>query len=218
MTCGFINASPPPEVRLRKLTWRWRGLALIAVAAAQGCRGDPEQPPAAVLARARSELETRGRADQSVREGFGAGGVVDSVQAVEMARTDSSNSSWLKAYVARWGWPTSAQVGRDAVGAAFLIVQHAVHDTAFMRAMLPAIEEAYRRGELKGGDVAMLTDRLAVRAGQPQIYGTQLSLRDGVWVLDPIADSASVDDRRARMGLPPLAVYLRLVDSLLRSP
>lgn len=197
---------------------RWVFLALLAVGAAQACRGDAEQPPAAVLAEAWKELETRGRADQSVREGFGTGGVVDSARAAAMARTDSSNVSWLKAYVARWGWPTSAQVGPEAVGAAFLIVQHAVHDTAFMRAMLPGIEEAYRRGELEGGDVAMLTDRLAVKAGDPQIYGTQLSMRDGVWVLDPIADSMDVDERRSKMGLPPLAEYMRLIDSLFRTP
>lgn len=146
------------------------------------------------------------------------GGIVDSAQAVAMARADSANTTWLKAYVARWGWPTVAQVGREAVEAAFLIVQHAVHDTAFMRAMLPAIEQARRRGDLDGGAVAMLTDRVEVKAGHGQIYGTQLSLKGGRWVLDPIADSAGVDARRRRMGLPPLAEYLRLVDSLLRSP
>ena len=79
-----------------------------------------------------------------------------------MAQTDSTNTSWLKAYVARWGWPTAAQVGGEAVQAAFLIVQHAVHDTAVMRAMLPAIEQAHHRGELQGDAVAMLTDRLEV--------------------------------------------------------
>ena len=197
---------------------RWGFLALIIVGAAQSCRADAEQPPAAVLAEARQELETRGRADQSVREGFGAGGVLDSAGLAAMARTDSSNSSWLESYVARWGWPTSTQVGPEAVRAAFFIVQHAVHDTAFMRAMLPAVEEAYRRGELEGGEVAMLTDRLAVKAGHPQIYGTQLSLRDGVWVLDPIADSLHVDERRSRMGLSPLAEYMRLIDSVFSQP
>ena len=62
----------------------------------------------------------------------------------------------------------------------------------------------------------MLTDRLEVKAGHRQIYGTQLSLQNGRWVLDPIADSTGVDARRARMGLPPLAEYLRLVDSVFR--
>jgi hypothetical protein len=182
------------------------------------CRHADEQPSAVVLAEARQQLTERGRTDQAVREGFGVGGVIDSAQGIAMARVDSLNTAWLKAYVARWGWPTSAQVGREAVEAAFLIVQHAVHDTAFMRAMLPAIEQARRQGDLNGGAVALLTDRIEVKAGHAQIYGTQLSLKDGRWVLDPIADSASVDARRKSMGLPPLAEYLRLVDSMLRSP
>lgn len=170
------------------------------------------------MAEARQQLAERGRTDQAVREGVGVGGVIDSAQDAAMARTDSANTAWLKAYVARWGWPTAAQVGREAVETAFLIVQHAVRDTAFMRAMLPLIEQAQRRGDLKAQAVALLTDRIEVKAGHPQIYGTQLSLHGGRWVLDPIADSAGVDARRKSMGLPPLAEYLRLVDSMLRSP
>ena len=181
------------------------------------CSTSTDQPPAAILADARQQLSERGLTDQAVREGFGAGGSVDSAQAALMARTDSANTAWLKAYVARWGWPTAEQVGGDNVESAFLIVQHAVHDTAFMRAMLPAIEQAHDRGELKGDAVAMLTDRVEVKARRPQIYGTQLSLKDGRLVLDPIADSASVDSRRQRLGLPPLAEYLRLIDSVFRA-
>ena len=189
-------------------------LALIATASMMACQPARPSPSAAVLADARQQLETRGRADQAVREGFGAGGAIDRNQLEAMARTDSANTAWLKSHVARWGWPTSGQVGRPAVKAAFLIVQHAVHDTAFMRAMLPSIEEAYRRGDLAGEAVAMLTDRIAVKGGHPQIYGTQLSLREGRWVLDPIGDSIRVDERRATLGLPPLAAYLRQVDSV----
>lgn len=192
-----------------------RALFLLIVLGA--CRDATDQPPPAVLADASRQLDERGRADQAVREGFGADGVVDSIQLALMARTDSANSAWLKAHVARWGWPTAEQVGRENVQAAFLIVQHAVHDTAFMRAMLPAIEQAFHRGDLEGSALALLTDRLEVKAGRPQIYGTQLSLKDGRWVLDPIGDSATVDDRRRRLALPPLAEYLRLIDSVLRA-
>lgn len=199
------------------MVWWTVARTLVLAIVLHGCRRG-EQPSSTVLAEARHELESRGRADQDVREGFGAGGQIDSAQAVAMARIDSANTAWLKAYVTRWGWPTRAQLGDAAVRAAFLIVQHATHDTAFMRAMLPSINASYRRGELDGGAVALLTDRLEVKAGRPQIYGTQLSLRGSRWVLDPLVDSVSVDERRRSMGLPPLAEYLRVVDSLLRAP
>jgi hypothetical protein len=39
-------------------------------------------------------------------------------------------------------------------------------------------------------------------------------MRDGQLVLDPIADSAGVDARRARMGMMPLSEYVRLMDSM----
>ena len=191
---------------------------ILLIIVAQGCRGAAPSPPASVLADARRELDERGRTDQAVREGFGTGGKLDSTQIAAMMRTDSANTNWLKAYVARWGWPTGAQIGREAVNAAFLIVQHAVHDTAFMRAMLPAIVKSYERGDLNGSAVALLTDRIEVKAGRPQVYGTQLSFKNGRWVLDPIGDSAHVDERRRKMGLPPLAEYLRMVDSVTRAP
>ena len=196
---------------------RFSGWIACVVALGVACHPGGKLPSSAVLAEARQQLEARGRTDQAVREGFGVGGVVDTSQAFAMQRTDSANTSWLKAYVARRGWPTSAQIGRPAVEAAFLIVQHAVHDTAFMRAMLPAVAQAHRRGDLDGASVAMLTDRVEVKAGHVQIYGTQLSLKNGRWLLDPIADSAHVDERRRSMGLPTLAEYLRKIDSVFKS-
>lgn len=187
---------------------------LLSVVALDGCRSS-EPATASVHAEARRQLEIRGRDDQDARQGvFGPDGTIDSVKAAHMLRTDSANTAWLRAHVASWGWPTAAQVGREAVGAAFLIVQHAVHDTAFMRAMMPHIEEAVLRGDLDGGDAAHLADRLQVKAGHPQTYGTQASLRDGRWVIDPIADSPQVDARRKALGLPPLAEFARLLDSM----
>ena len=195
------------------ISWN-RFSRLIPTIILLGCQAG-RSPSTAVLAEARKELESRGKEDQRVREDFGIDGKVDLTKIATMAHTDSANVNWLKAYVARWGWPTVAQIGKEAVNAAFLIVQHAVHDTAFMRAMLPAIQASHRRGDLDGGAVAMLTDRIEVKAGHPQIYGTQLSLQNGRWVLDPLRDSAGVDERRRQMGLPPLAEYLRMVDSIL---
>ena len=62
-------------------------------------------------------------------------------------------------------------------------------------------------------EVAYLTDRVAVQAGRPQRYGSQFKIRDDGIVFDPIEDSATVDERRAALGLPPLAEYARQGDS-----
>jgi hypothetical protein len=187
----------------------------ILAAALLGCPRPNSGPSDTEIAEARRELITRGRTDQEVRTGvFGPGGVVDSASAQRMMHTDSSNTTWLKAYVAKWGWPRVRVVGREAVEAAFFIVQHAVHDTAFQRQMLPEVTSAAQRGDLDAQSVALLTDRIQTQAGRPQTYGTQASIRNGRLVFDSIDDSANVDDRRRTVGLPPLMVYKRLLDSM----
>ena len=191
-------------------------LLICALAAAMVACARPDSGPSeAEIAGARRELVARGRTDQDVRTGvFGPGGVVDSASAKRMLRTDSANTTWLKTYVAKWGWPRARVLGREAVEAAFFIVQHAVHDTAFQRTMLPEVRSAAQRGDLDAQSVALLTDRIETQAGRPQVYGTQASIRNGRLVFDSIDDSVNVDERRRSVGLPPLMVYKRLLDSI----
>jgi len=47
-----------------------------------------------------------------------------------------------------------------------------------------------------------------VAEGQPQIYGTQNRAVDGKVVSEEIEDAAQVDNRRAAVGLGPVAEYL----------
>lgn len=166
----------------------------------------------------RAELVRRVATDQAAREriveALRAGAVPDSALFVEMRGVDSSNALWLRETVARHGWPDRDVVGDEGARAAFLLVQHADHDTAFQAAMLPALEAAFRRGQATGQSVALLTDRLAVARNEPQVYGSQTTTVDGRLTFHPIADSAGVDARRARMGLPPLNEYRRVLDSV----
>ena len=170
----------------------------------------------------RGELLSRARTDQAAREAFmlkrQTGGSLDSLDIARLTAVDTSNTQWLKRVVARQGWPTRGQVGPDGVRAALTIVQHADLDSAFQSRVLPLIHQSYSAGELSGADVAMLTDRVAVAHGRPQLYGTQAKLVSGRWFAEPIADSSSVDVRRAKMGLPPLRDYFRILDSLTGAP
>jgi hypothetical protein len=186
------------------------GLALTASSAGAG-----QVPWDTALSRA---LLERVRVDQAIRDTLvarmQAGQPLDSSFAARMGAIDSANTTWLKAVVARRGWPGRSMVGVEASNAAFLIVQHAVHDSAFQARALSLMERGVATGDVRGADVAMLADRVAVHRGQAQRYGTQARLLDGRLVLDPIADSAHVDERRAALGMPPLAEYVRVLDSM----
>ena len=174
-----------------------------------------QQPADSAL---RAELVSRLARDQAIRDTLvaelRATQTVPPELATRMRAVDSSNTAWLQGVVARGGWPTRAQVGEDGVQAAFLLVQHADHDPAFQARMLPLLEQAVATGDARPGQFALLSDRVAKAQGRRQRYGTQSTITDGRVVIDPIEDSAHVDERRARMGLPPLAEYVRVLDSV----
>jgi len=161
----------------------------------------------------RAALISRGREDQAVLEVFLAGHHQDTTDLRRMADVDADNTSFLKKIVAERGSPGRSLVGRDAADAAFLILQHSP-DTTFQAKTLPLLEKAYAADDAEGQQVALLTDRVAVQRGQPQVYGTQAAVVNGRFKLNPIADSANVDARRAKLGMPPVAAYMRILDSL----
>ena len=190
-------------------------IALLAIAVLGGGRGSAQTPKDSALTNA---LLERGRLDQAIRDTLvtrmQAGASFDSSLTARMAAIDSANTMWLKAVVEQRGWPGRSMVGTEASEAAFLIVQHAVQDSAFQARALALMEKGVATGEVAGGQVAMLADRVAVHRGQPQRYGTQAKLQNGRIVMEPIADSAHVDERRAALGLPPLREYARMLDSM----
>jgi len=57
--------------------------------------------------------------------------------------------------------------------------------------------------------LALLEDRVAIKHGRKQIYGSQITTDDSGSFLAPLEDPEHVDGRRAEAGLPPLAEYLR---------
>ena len=180
------------------------------------CRPAPAGP--AVDTALQRELMAHGALDQAIRDTMvqllQGGGGFDPAFVQRMATVDSGNIAWLKGALAARGWPRRSVVGDEAAEAAFLIAQHAVQDTAFMAQALGMMEPLVADGEVKGSNVAMLSDRLSVRRTGRQRYGTQAKLLNGRIVMDPIDDSAHVDGRRAALGLPPLARYVAVLESL----
>ncbi len=87
----------------------------------------------------------------------------------DLARTER-----LEEILAEHGWPTISLVGEDGEDAAWAIAQHSDQDPEFQREALELIRAAVADGEASPGNLAYLEDRVAVAAGEPQTYGTQV--------------------------------------------
>jgi hypothetical protein len=198
----------------------WVVVTLILAAACEPGPASNRPLPAADSAldtELRDELIRLGMADQTVRLGFSAGTATDTARIRIMLGIDSSLTNRLRRIVAERGWPGRSLVGRDAASAAFLIVQHSPSD-AFQREILPLLEAAADSGEAAAADVAMLTDRVRTREGKPQVYGTQFRVVDGHLEPFPIEDPAGLDARRRRVGLLPMADYVRMLQQTYGGP
>jgi hypothetical protein len=118
------------------------------------------------------------------------------------------NSDWLRGVLARIGWFDISRYGAEASQAAWLIVQHADHDPAWQERVLTGLAPRVARGDMQRNYYAYLVDRVAVAAGRPQTYGTQGRCQGrGNLQLFEVMDRASLDRRRAEMGLETIADY-----------
>lgn len=124
---------------------------------------------------------------------------------------DTANQEALLAMLPPEGWFPISRYGREAAKSAFLIVQHS--EPALWHRFLPVIEGMVMHGEAEGPAYALMYDRLALKEGRPQRYGSQMSCSDGRYApTEPLEDRANLDARRAALGLKPYAEYLRMFD------
>ena len=201
--------------------------ALMALA-----NGAPPKPPAAKDPQLRSELLRRASSDQEARKSLnelmkhrGDRGVVNAAvpseeQQTALARAtarvkeiDEENAVWLQGVVGRHGWPAISLVGADGAKAAWLLVQHADEAPQFQRRCLELMVELPKT-EVSQADLAYLTDRVLLAEGKRQLYGTQFTVAEGKPQPRPLQDEAKVDERRAAVGLPPLAEYAKQIEEL----
>lgn len=107
-----------------------------------------------------------------------------------------------------YGWLGAEEVGQTATNALFLTIQH--NDLKTQIKYLPLLHKAVLEEKANASDVAMLEDRMAVKRGIKQKYGSQLpphpiTEKPMVW---PIDNPNVVDDLRLKIGLPPMSEYV----------
>lgn len=197
-----------------------------------GMLDDPPKKPEVKKPELREELLTRTNRDQKVRMamiektkalaavGKGEPDKQSAEEKAELAKlfhdveaADIENTAWLKGIVAKQGWPTISDIGKDGFNAAWLLVQHADADRPFQKRCLELMEKL-PRNEVIPINVAYLTDRVLVAEGKKQKYGTQFTQVNGRHQPQPIEDEANVDKRRTELGLSTMAEYTRQIEKM----
>jgi len=124
----------------------------------------------------------------------------------EIARNDSANLIVVKRIIKKYGWLSADLVGERGNMALFLVIQHATKSDR--KYFLPLMRAAVKNHAASAKDLAFLEDRVAEEEGKTQIYGTQIGFdeKTNKYYILPIDNPNQVDQRRAKVGLPPLSV------------
>ncbi|GAB2718981.1 DUF6624 domain-containing protein [Streptomyces bullii] len=134
---------------------------------------------------------------------------LDAVQVGQGRHADHADTKFLSRILADHDWPGHRLVGPDGARAAWSIALHSDDDPAFQRAATTLLGRAVQAGDALVQHWAHLRDRALITSGRDQEYGTQLLLSANGIELCPLDAPASVDARRATVGLPPIAVALQ---------
>ncbi len=148
-----------------------------------------------------NELNTILDRDQKTRNG--------SDSAEFMQYIDSCNLIRVKYFLDNYGWMGRSFVGDRGNSALFFVVQHADLETQLK--YIPLLESSVKKGESRPSNLALLRDRILMRQGKKQIYGSQVVFnKKGEQEFYPIEDEINVNARRASIGMQPIEEYAKL--------
>ncbi|WP_114901613.1 DUF6624 domain-containing protein [Kordia sp. SMS9] len=122
---------------------------------------------------------------------------------------DSINEKKVLAIIDTYGWLSKNNVGEMANQTLWLVVQHAEIET--QEKYLPYLETSVANNESDGWYLAFLKDRILMRRGEKQWYGTQVKKdkKLGFTYIYPIANFKKVNERRKAIGLNSIEEYAK---------
>ncbi|MBC3861504.1 hypothetical protein H8K32_05270 [Undibacterium jejuense] len=118
---------------------------------------------------------------------------------IEITKTDDANEIELDKLIGLCGWPGNLDGNRASLSA-LAIIQHA--DLDYQLRHFAMVKAANQRREIPSDRFVLLVDRILVRQGKLQLYGTEFEY--GSNNVAPIEDPKNLNARRKKMGLPPI--------------
>lgn len=156
----------------------------------------------------RRELLQMYKDDQAVRAPFGEGRQLTEAEFRAISERDAADTKRLSEILDEYGFPGVKLVGINATRAFVTMLVHSPSLELQKRA-LPHVERAVRRKEIPPDDFAMLTDDVLTHEQKPQLYGTNFNFAGDKVALAPTQNPARLDERRRKIGLPPVRDYAR---------
>lgn len=164
------------------------------------------------------ELKAVGEKDQLIRsklvdEGklFQKTGDKSKLDAIakEKFAVDKDNQAFVSRVLDHMGWPKG--LTEEANFAIFLVIDHA--GLEYQKKYLELVKNQSEAKVVAAGDYATLVDRILMKSGKPQEYGTQTVTLNRETFLWPVSDPDKLDQRRFEVGLAPIEEYFFVVES-----
>jgi hypothetical protein len=126
-----------------------------------------------------------------------------------VSEQDRENEKEVIAIIEERGWVGRSLVGGKANMTLWLVIQHAPLET--QEKFLPMLKESVMKGESQGSHLALLEDRIQMRKGEPQTYGSQITNdpSTGQQIIYEVRDPEYVNQRRSQVGLGPIEDYVK---------
>jgi len=189
--------------------------ALACVAHSAGAQSDEERsarwaerPGPVKNEGLKRELLQMYKEDQAVRAPFGEGRQLTEAEFRAISERDAADTKRLSEILDEYGFPGVKLVGLNATRAFVTMLLHSP-SLELQRRALPHVERAVRRREIPPDDFAMLADDVLEHEHRPQLYGTNFKFVGDKVALAETQDPARLDERRRKLGLPPIRVYAR---------
>lgn len=154
--------------------------------------------------------------DQRPYERVKKGEITSQQAEKDFQEVTAKNLVHLKNIVKKYGYPSHTLVGESSSHNFWLMVQHSDSDLKFQKKLLKLMFKEVKRANASARDYAYLADRVRINSGEPQLYGTQIVVKDTKkgYQLKPVFQPEKLNERRRQMGLPPFEEYLEKANKI----
>lgn len=146
--------------------------------------------------------------DQFIRDALERRGILEDAYHPEMEKAHKDNTKAFIDYIKLHGFPVLSNAGEKGVKLSWLIIQHSISSPDFQRESLIQMRLAAAQDDYPKDLLAYTEDCIAFFEGRKQLYGTYFDWEIGGLRPAQIEDPKFLDQRRAAMGLPPMAETL----------